>query len=70
MLLVTGQIFCIKKIIRIYIYIYEIWANRKKMWFLFFVRFFAEKGVVNANDSFLIYLLELLLVINNLSNAL
>lgn len=45
-------------------------ANRKKMWFLFFVCFFAEKGVVNANDSFLIYLLELLLVINNLSNAL
>lgn len=32
--------------------------------------FFAEKGVVNANDYFLIYLLELLLVINNLSNAL
>lgn len=70
-LLVTGQIFCIKKIIRIYIYIYMKYGQtEKKCGFFFLFVFFAEKGLVNANDSFLIYLLELLLVINNLSNAL
>lgn len=70
-LLVTGQIFCIKKIIRIYIYIYMKYGQtEKKCGFFFLFVFFAKKGVVNANDSFLIYLLELLLVINNLSNAL